>query len=54
MILKILAVVIFSFILLYIVDWISDDDFREFIFTLLGVIVIVIFGILELLGVISF
>lgn len=52
MILKILAVVIFSFILLNIFDWISDDDFREFIFTLFGVIVIIILGILEMFGIV--
>lgn len=51
---KILALVVFSFIFLYIFDWICDDGFREFIFTVLVVIVIIILGILELFGVIAF
>lgn len=50
---KILTLVICSFIFLYIFDWLCEDSFREFIFTLLAVIVIITLGILELLGIIS-
>nr|DAM49659.1 MAG TPA: Photosystem II reaction centre I protein (PSII 4.8 kDa protein) [Caudoviricetes sp.] len=54
MILKILTLVVFSFIFLFIFDWIISDSFRNFIFTLLGVIVIIVLCILELFGVIAF
>ena len=52
---KILTMIICSLIVLYVFDWlIEEDTFRELTFSIIGAIVIAILCILELLGVISF